>query len=260
MPVVDVAGGRIAYDETGKDTGEGEAVLFVSGLGGMAGFWAAQVEAFSPSFRVLTLDQRGIGRSEGAPPYSVAQWANDVLALLDHAGAGRVHLVGHSTGGVIAQFFAVAHPERVRTLALGGTWLVPDRRFRDQFAFRKEVLQRLGGNAYRMLSDLLAYPSPEATGSAGKEMSARDREVIAARIDALLAYDGTDIAPRIARPSLVLAADDDYIVPIYHSKAVAAAIPEARFKRCRGGGHFFPKTRAKDYNKALADFWAEAAR
>ncbi len=68
MPVVDVAGGRIAYDETGKDTGEGEAVLFVSGLGGMAGFWAAQVEAFSPSFRVLTLDQRGIGGSEGAPP------------------------------------------------------------------------------------------------------------------------------------------------------------------------------------------------
>jgi aminoacrylate hydrolase len=256
MPVVEVAGGRIAYDETGQ----GEAVLFVSGLGGMAGFWAAQVAAFGPSFRVITFDHRGVGRSEGAPPYSVAQWSDDVLALLDHAGAERAHLVGHSTGGIISQVFAAAHPNRVRTLTLGGTWLTPDRRFRDEFLFRQEMLAKLGGEAYRMLSDLLAYPSPEATATTGKAMSAREREVIAARIDTLLAYDGTDIAPRITRPTLVLAADDDYIVPVYHSQAVAAAIPGAKFKRCRWGGHFFPKTRAKDYNKALSDFWAEAGR
>jgi aminoacrylate hydrolase len=251
MPFAEVPGGRIAYDVVGA----GDAILFISGLGGMGAFWSAQVAAFSSLFRVLTFDHRGVGRSEGAPPYSVAKWSDDVLALLDHAGAEKVHLVGHSTGGIIAQLFAVTHPGRVRTLVLGGTWLMPDRRFRDQFAFRKEMLASLGGEAYRMLSDLLAYPSPEATSSAGKEMTAHEREVIAARIDALLAYDGTAIAPRIARPALVLAADDDYIVPVYHSQAVAAAIPGAKFKRCHGGGHFFPKTRAADYNKALENFW-----
>lgn len=256
MAFAEVPGGRIAYDAEG----EGDAVLFVSGLGGMGAFWNAQVAALSSSFRVLTFDHRGVGRSDGAPPYSVAQWSDDVLALLDHAGVERVHLVGHSTGGVIAQLLAVTHPARLRTLVLGGTWLVPDRRFRDQFAFRKEMLAKLGGDAYRMLSDLLAYPSPEATSAAGKEMSAAERAVIAARIDALLAYDGTEIAPRIAQPALVLAADDDYIVPVYHSQAVAAAIPGAKFKRCHHGGHFFPKTRADDYNKALAGFWAEAGR
>jgi aminoacrylate hydrolase len=253
MPVVELADARIAYDEQGQ----GDAVLFISGLGGMAGFWAAQAAAFSPSFRVLTFDHRGVGRSGGSPPYAVEQWAGDVLAILNHAGVQRVHLVGHSTGGIIAQWLAVAHPERVRTLTLGATWLVPDRRFRDQFAFRKEILAKLGGEAYRRLGDLLAYPSPEATGAAGREMSTRERDVVAARIDALLEFDGTKIAPRIARPSLVLAADDDYIVPIHHSQAVAAAIPGAKFKRCHWGGHFFPKTRATDYNRALADFWAE---
>ena len=256
MPFAEVPDGRIAYDVAGA----GDAVLFVSGLGGMGAFWGAQVAAFSPSFRVLTFDHRGVGHSEGAPPYSVAQWSDDVLALLDNEKVEKVHLVGHSTGGVIAQLFAVTYPARVRTLALGGTWLAPDRRFRDQFAFRKEMLVKLGGDAYRMLSDLLAYPSPEATSAAGKEMSVQERAVIAARIDALLAYDGSAIAPRIAQPVLVLAADDDYIVPVYHSRAVAAAIPGAKFKRCHGGGHFFPKTRAADYNKALADFWAEAGR
>lgn len=256
MPVIKVSGARIAYDVAG----EGDAVVFISGLGGMASFWSAQVEAFSPAFRVLSFDHRGVGRSEGAPPYSVAQWADDVLALLDHLGAERAHLVGHSTGGIIAQLFAVEHPKRVHTLTLGGTWLAPDRRFRDQFSFRKQVLAEIGGDAYRMLSGLLADSSPEATSGPISEISAQEREVIAARIDALLDYDGTAIAPRIAAPTLVLAADDDYIVPSYHSQAVTAAIPGATFKRCHVGGHFFPKTRAADYNRALSDFWAEAGR
>ena len=256
MPTVDVSGGRIAYDVAGQ----GEPVLFISGLGGMAAFWAAQVAAFEPSFRVLTFDHRGVGRSEGAPPYSVAQWSDDVLALLDHASADHAHVVGHSTGGIIAQVFAVAHPERVRTLTLGGTWLAPDRRFRDQFALRKQVLAEIGGDAYQTLGDLLAGASPQAASHAARDMKAWEREVIAARIDALLAYDGTAIAPRIAARTLVLAADDDYIVPLYHSQAVAAAIPGAKRKRCHGGGHFFPKTRAADYNKALSDFWAETDR
>lgn len=253
MPVAEVPGGRIAYHVAGN----GDPVLFISGLGGMAGFWSAQVAAFSPFHRVLTFDHRGVGRSTGVPPYSAGQWSADVLALLDHAGVVRAHVVGHSTGGIIAQMFTSEHPARVQTLVLGGTWIKPDRRFRDQFAFRKQVLAALGSGGYRMLSDLLADSSSEATINETTDMNAVERDIIAARIDALLAYDGTTIAPHIAAPTLVLAADDDYIVPLCHSQAVAAAIPGAKLKRCHHGGHFFPRTRATDYSKALSDFWAE---
>jgi aminoacrylate hydrolase len=89
-------------------------------------------------------------------------------------------------------------------------------------------------------------------------MSARECGIVAARIDALLAYDGTEIAPRIAARTLVLAADDDYIVPAHHADAVSAAIAGARLVHFTSGGHFFPRTRAHDYNAALAAFWAEA--
>lgn len=258
MPFVEVAGGRIAYDEEGS----GDTVVFVSGLGGTAAFWESQFRRFRSSCRVIAFDHRGVGRSTGVPPYSVLQWSHDLLALLDHIGAGRVDLVGHSTGGIIAQTFAVAHPDRVRSLVLGGTWLKPDRRFRDLFAFRKEVLGRLGGDAYRMTGDLLAYPSPDATmpAAGNADMSTRERNIVLGRIDALLAYDGEAIAPRIDAPTLVLSAADDYIVPAYMSHAVASAIAGARQVRFDSGGHFFPKTRADDYNSVLADFWTEAGR
>jgi aminoacrylate hydrolase len=258
MTIVEVAGGHIAYEVEGS----GDAAVFVSGLGGMAAFWQAQRRRFGSSCRVIAFDHRGVGRSTGVPPYSVLQWSHDLLALLDHVGAGRVHLVGHSTGGIIAQTFAVAHPDRVRSLALGGTWLKPDRRFRDQFAFRKQVLSQLGGDGYRMLGDLLAYPASDATTQVASNvpMSTRERNVILGRIDALLAYDGEMIAPRIAAPTIVLSASDDYIVPAYLSDALASAIPGARQVRFEGGGHFFPKTRADDYNAVLADFWTEAGR
>lgn len=256
MSVVEVPGGRIAYDVAG----EGDAVVFVSGLGGTGGFWSAQVGAFDPRFRVVTFDHRGVGRSDGPPPYSVGQWSGDVLAVLDHARIERAHLVGHSTGGIIAQTFAAAHPERLLSLVLGGTWLQADRRFREQFGLRKQVLARLGGRSYRVLTGLLTSPgSDQAAQDAGQnEMSVKECEIVAARIEALLAYDGTETAPRIATRTLVLAADDDYVVPAHHADAISAVITGARLVRFAGGGHFFPRTRAHDYNAALATFWAEA--
>jgi aminoacrylate hydrolase len=233
--------------------------VFVSGLGGLGSFWSAQVQHFSPTFRVLTFDHRGVGRSEGAPPYSVLQWSHDILTLLDHVGAKKVHLVGHSTGGIIGQAFAAVHPDRLHSLVLCGTWLRPDVRFRELFALRQRVLMEMGADAYRTLGDLLAAPDsfqPQPSAP----MTSQMRHTIVARIDALLGFDGTAMAPRIATPTFVLAAKDDYIVPAYMSDAVAAAIPASRRVSFASGGHFFPKTRASEYNAALADFWAEAGR
>ena len=73
-------------------------------------------------FQVITIDNRGIGASDTAPGhYSTRMMADDVLAVLDHAGIQRASLVGTSLGGMIAQELALAHPERVDKLVLVAT-------------------------------------------------------------------------------------------------------------------------------------------
>jgi aminoacrylate hydrolase len=252
MPAVEIDGGSLHY----RREGAGDAVMFVSGLGGAASFWDAQVRAFRDKFSVITFDHRGVGGSTGMPPYTVEQWSADLLRLADHLGLGRFHLVGHSTGGIISQLFAAEHPDRVRTLALGGAWLSPDRRFRDLFALRKDVLVTMGESAYRMLGDLLASSSPWEEDGPAAPSHGTPREIVLARIDALLAYRGDACAARIRAPTLVLAAADDHIVPAYLSQRLAGAIAGSQILLLEAGGHFFPRTRMDRYNAALSDFWA----
>lgn len=250
MPDIAIDGGSLHYRRTGK----GDAIVFVSGLGGTAAFWNAQVDAFRERHSVITYDHRGIGGSNGAPPYTAEQWAGDLLKLADHLALDRFHLVGHSTGGIISQIFAAKHPGRVRTLVLGGTWLNPDRRFRELFALRKDVLVTMGEDAYRAFGDLLTSSAPRDGGAAPAADTPRD--IVLARIDVLLTHRGDSYAARINAPALVLAAADDHLIPAYLSKELADAIAGSQILLLEGGGHFFPRTRTDVYNKVLADFWA----
>src|SRR5215813_6930463 len=87
--------------------GQGEPVLFIQGCGVAGSGWDPQVQELAGSFRCLTFDNRGMGRSVGATDkLSVKQMAADALALLDAMGWDRAHVVGHSLGGVIAQQLA----------------------------------------------------------------------------------------------------------------------------------------------------------
>jgi hypothetical protein len=70
----------LSYDVSGA----GAPIVFVAGLGDRGTYWMAQVAAFSSAFQVVTFDHRGVGASEGQPPYKVEQWAADTLRLIDH--------------------------------------------------------------------------------------------------------------------------------------------------------------------------------
>ena len=94
----------------------GPAVLFVHGLGGSAYAWWAQLAACEAGgYRAIAYDQRGAGRSsKPAGPYSVEQWAEDLVGLLDALGIERAALVGHSVGCMVAEHAALRLGERVR--------------------------------------------------------------------------------------------------------------------------------------------------
>jgi aminoacrylate hydrolase len=248
--------GKLAYTAEG----DGPAIVFITGLSGFGSYWRAQVAHFSSSFRTVTFDHRGVGASSGAPPYNVEQWAVDTLWLMDQLDLDRVHFVGHSTGGAIAQVLAADHPDRVASLVLGGTWARPDERFKRLFEFRKRVLLDMGAEAYDDLGVTLTLPAGLPPANVARLPSRQTPpDIVAARIDALLAYDAGDRLRAIRSPTLVLAAQDDILVPHQLSEALAKEIPGARFATFERGGHHFPQTQAGAYNHLLTGFFRESA-
>ena len=103
--------------------GSGPPLLLVPGLGGRAEFWDPVVPPLAARFTVILHDHRGTGRSSiERIDYSIAQMTGDVIALLDHLGFDRAHLIGHSTGGAIGQTLAIDFPQRLDRLVLSATW------------------------------------------------------------------------------------------------------------------------------------------
>jgi 3-oxoadipate enol-lactonase len=118
MPFAHSGALRVYYESVGS----GPAVLLIMGQGMSLDAGWRTAAALSTRFRVLSFDNRDMGRSDRSVlPYMVAQMARDVIAVLDAAGEQRAHVYGISLGGMVAQEVALRHRERVASLVLGAT-------------------------------------------------------------------------------------------------------------------------------------------
>lgn len=244
--------------------GAGFPVLFISGLIGTAGYWQDhQLTAFSREFDTVLYDHRGIGRSDAArAPQTVDAMAADAIALLDALGIQKAHIVGHSTGAAIAQTIAIEHPNRVEAMVLAAAWMKPDAYLRRLFMLRKELLTGLGPTAYVQASNLLLFP-PEWIAANNEALRGQEAqqvanfppvEIMASRIDALLAFDRSKELGRVKAPTLVVGAADDIEMPAYYSEALARAIPDAELKLFPSGGHCFNQVMPREFNQAVMPF------
>ena len=113
-------GASIAFDVVGA----GDPLVLISGFGYPSSLWFRMLPQLAKTFRVVTLDNRGVGRSTATSrSWTVNDMARDVVAVLDEAGCERAHVLGCSMGGVIALELALVAPERVNRVVLACTGL-----------------------------------------------------------------------------------------------------------------------------------------
>jgi pimeloyl-ACP methyl ester carboxylesterase len=233
------------------DDGTGPALLLISGLGGTANFWNPCVPALAEHYRVIRLDQRGIAKStRGAAPCTIDQLAQDCLSVLDDCGVDQAIVVGHSTGGCIAQTMALLAPARVRACIFSATWGKPSRHRQELFSTRREMLFKdpvgyacssvfMGHDANWLNQNWRVLENARANAP----VTAEAQHIISERLDALIAFDRSAEVHRITVPKLVLGARDDLIVPSFLQEELATLLKHADLHLFEHGGHFFPITR-----------------
>jgi pimeloyl-ACP methyl ester carboxylesterase len=269
MPTVEVPGARIAYFDTG---GSGPAVLLIQGIGVVGEGWRPQIDGLRDRYRLIAFDNRGIGGSEllpGAAPLSVEAMAADAWAVADAAGCERVHVVGHSMGGVIAQAVALAAPARVRSLSLLCTFARGAQAAKLSPAmFVTAMRTRIGSRAMRR-DAFLTLVLPEATL---RDTTPAARAALAAQLAPLFGRDLADQPPIVMKqlratarydahdrlaglaaiPTLVVSGAEDRIARPAYGRELAAAIPGARYEELPGAAHGVPIHDARLINDRLA--------
>ena len=245
--------------------GPRDAVLLCSGLGGAGAFWAPQMQALGARFRVVAYDQRGTGadRSPLPPGYGIADMADEAAALLDRLGIGACHFVGHALGGAVGIEFARRHPGRLLRLAVVNGWARMDPHTERCFEARLALLEHCGVAAYVRAQAIFLYPAAWASEHA-ERLASEDAHGIAhfqgadtlrARVAALRAWDAGELGG-IGAETLLLAAQDDVLVPWTASEALRARLPRGRLALLLDGGHACTITRPDASNAALLGFLA----
>lgn len=103
------------------DKGQGEPLILLHGNGENCDYFNGQIDEFAQYFHVYALDTRGHGKTpRGNSPFTIRQFADDLLGFMDAHKIMKAHLLGFSDGGNIAMIFAMRYPERVNRLILDG--------------------------------------------------------------------------------------------------------------------------------------------
>ena len=262
MPTINIEGQEVAYATFGK----GPAIVFLhGGTGDAASYWQSQIPCFSEEFTVITIDQRGYGKSvlKDSRNYLEA-CADDVSQLLGALRISDAHVVGLSLGGRVAQQFALRHPHLLDRLALANT--LSGLKTEKLRRFVEDVLigtaEKAGMGHVFDLNLLWAFSEEylqERKGSFELERqkwSEQSAEAFISVLRASMYIDMTDELHRITAPTLVIGASEDIEVPKIYSDILVENIPNASFSMIEGSGHKSSVEKPDEFNAIVRSFLA----
>jgi 3-oxoadipate enol-lactonase len=242
-----------------SDAGNGTPIVFLHGLGGNLSFWANQAREFSKTRRTLRYDLRGHGDSSPSVRQTLADHAEDLRQLLDELELDRAEVVGLSMGGMIAQYFAATHPERVSALVLTGTVPVFAPPGRDRLNLLADLAETTGmeGVVRNFVGGLFAAETAETDPryrAIAEAFCGQDARSFAAAARALAEADVTSLLERISAPTFLCYGENDRLTPPKSGQRLADRISGARLTVIPGGGHVLPIENPDGFNQAVAEF------
>jgi 3-oxoadipate enol-lactonase len=265
MPKARVNGININYIVQGQ----GEPLVLISGYGSDQTGWMFQTRAFKRYCRVVTFDNRGIGKTDKpGGPYSIEMMADDTVGLMDYLGIEKAHILGTSMGAMIAQVIAINYPERINKLILSSTFAS-----RDEFSgFSGEFYKLLGlGKGYtddeirkipvRRIADILfslAFNKALYRTILLPLMKVQVRLTSATGLigqwEAVLGHNAAEVLPKINAPTLIIVGAKDREHKTTSSEVIASLILNSKLVKIEGGSHALFFEMSGRFNREVLNF------
>lgn len=260
MPTVFANGIEIAYRLDGEGS---ETILLINGIADEKESWSMQVGALiAAGYQVLSFDNRGVG--ETAKPvgaYTTRQMAADAKAVVDALGIGKVHMLGFSMGGMIAQEYALAYGDTLHSLVLYATYAEPGPYCLRLFETWEKLARYCGVES--AVRDVLLWCFTPAFYEDQKDLAKEFDDSVQAlnltsesflgQLTAIQQHDTTDRLGEITLPTLVLAGAEDILIPPMQSHRIYDCMVGAGWLTVPGG-HAACWEFPASFNAAVLDF------
>lgn len=245
-------------------SGDGDTTIYLlHGAYGAKEYWRDELAVLCANgYRVVAWDAPGYGISPIPKPLTIEHCAAALDALIARTGTQRNIVLGHSMGGMVAQYATVNYPDRIHGLVLSATVssvLDNDAQWQAEF-FRRRVQPIVQGNSVAEYAPplLREMMGPGAAGPTVdlvlEVVKAMRTETFVAGIEAIRAYDGREMPARIRVPTLLIAGELDGTCRAFVMERIAKAIPDSQYYCMKGVGHYGWAERADEYNGYLLDF------
>jgi 3-oxoadipate enol-lactonase len=247
--------------------GQGDPLLLIMGYGSNSGHWFAILEKLASQYRTIIFDNRGTGRSDKPDiPYTAEMKVGDMVRLLDELGIDRTNVFGVSMGGMLAQEFALNHPDRLKNLVLGctscgGPHAIPNTPEAREFLFNPDVAKLT--NEEKALATVpwlwrgdFIDKNPEVVKRYVATTTGHPTppHAYSCQANFLILFDSYDRLPQIKAPTLVIAGDNDRLIPSENSRLLASRIPGAELAIIKNAGHGFITDSTEESSEILLDF------
>lgn len=215
------------------EKGQGEPLILLHGNGENSDYFKNQIDEFSRLYHVYALDTRGHGKTpRGKAPFTIRQFAEDLLDFMEERKINKAHLLGFSDGGNIALLFALRHPERVNKLILNGANLnakgiKPATQIPIEIGYRIAMAFSKKSDSARLNAEMLG-------------LMVNDPNV------------STEELAGIKARTLVIAGTRD-MVKEKHTRLIAESIPGAELAFIKGN-HFIADKNAAEFNRRVLEF------